>query len=85
MTWPELQAALDEWVDCVEDAGHELTIELDHERQTYRALSGVVSVPAAEGQPDDLRGEALLRPAMETIESCLRQHVSRIERVWVQQ
>ena len=44
VTWAEMQAGLDAWTDCVADAGHELTIEIDHDTRTYLAISPTVAV-----------------------------------------
>ncbi len=85
VTWAEFRSGLAAWQSCVAEAGYELTIEIDEDAQTYRAISPTVSVAAERGQPDDLAGEALLQPIVTAIESCYASQLSPIARVYVQQ
>lgn len=79
-TWPELTDALDRWQRCVLDQGYVLTIEIDATAQTYQAISPTVSVPAAESDPDDRRGEQLLAPIDAVINRCYVSEVRQSER-----
>lgn len=85
ITWEEMSSALDAWHDCVVDAGHDVTLNVDNQSETYTVSTPIISLPADEGCPDDAATAELLAPIEAAIGQCRTTHVSRTESAFVQQ
>ncbi len=86
VTWPEFVSALDAWQACVAADGYDMTIEVDDATRTYQVVSTpIVSIEAPEGEPDYEAAHKLLEPINASVMGCMTTHLSRIERVFIQQ
>jgi hypothetical protein len=85
VTWPEFVSALDAWQSCVAADGYDMTIAIDDATRTYQVSTPYVSIQSPEVEPDYEAAHKLLEPTNASVMGCMTTHLSRIERVFIQQ